>query len=113
MPKGGSLWKFLIGEKPSAEEIASRRSRNKKARVVSLADLTEDQWAEIALRFIFDAHPFANVTQSMTIDRIRSEDLGIAIQASGGIEPLVRKLVNDNNLPCGLRESLASALAGS
>ena len=80
---------------------------------MDLGDLTEDQWTEIALRLIFDLHPFPTAIKVMTLDRVRSEEFGMAIQRFGGIAPLVAHLSKDNTLPQGMLQDLAEMLVSS
>ena len=80
---------------------------------MEIGELTEDQWTEIAFRLIFDLHPFPLAMQIMTIDRIRSEELGMAIQRFGGIVPLITHLANDNTVPFAVRQALTELLAAS
>ena len=80
---------------------------------MEIGELTEDQWTEIAFRLIFDLHPFPSAIQIMTIDRVRSEEFGMAIQRFEGIVPLITHLANDNTVPFAMRQALAELLAAS
>ena len=77
---------------------------------MEIGELTEDQWVEIAFRLIFDEHPFPGANWVMTIDRVRSEEFGKAIQRFGGIVPLVTSLANDNTVSFATRQALAALL---